>query len=68
LIGSSASFGGRNERVSPPGRESFKATLIKWRNRHDTCLRADRGALTQMDWTSFKAAQQRAARRQASPN
>jgi len=45
-----------------------RATLIKWRNRHDTCLRADRGALTQTDWPSFKAAQQRAARRQASPN
>jgi hypothetical protein len=46
----------------------FKATLIKWRNRHDTCLCADRGALTQMDRSSFKAAQQRAARRQVSPN
>jgi hypothetical protein len=34
----------------------FKATLIKWRNRHDTCLRAGRGALAQMDWPSFKAA------------
>ena len=42
--------------------------MIKWRNRHDTCLRADRGALTQMDWPSFKAAGQRSARRQASPN
>ncbi|WP_217647919.1 hypothetical protein, partial [Dokdonella immobilis] len=31
------------------------------------CLRADRGAPTQTDWPSFKAAQQRAARRQASP-
>jgi hypothetical protein len=50
------------ERASP------KATLIKWRNRHDPCLRADRGALAQMDWPSFKAAQQRAARSQASPN
>ncbi|HET9031530.1 MAG TPA: hypothetical protein VFN25_01360 [Dokdonella sp.] len=47
---------------------NVKATLIKWRNRHDTCLRADRGALTQMDWPSFKAAQQRDARRQVSPN
>ncbi|HET9033269.1 MAG TPA: sterol desaturase family protein, partial [Dokdonella sp.] len=28
----------------------LKATLIKWRNRHDTCLRADRGALAQMHW------------------
>ncbi|MBL0162726.1 MAG: hypothetical protein IPP82_03475 [Xanthomonadales bacterium] len=46
----------------------FKATLIKWRSRHDTCLRADRGALTLMDWPSFKAAQQRNARRQVSPN
>jgi len=45
-----------------------RATLIKWHNRHDTCLRADRGALTQMDWPSFKAAQQRSARRQVSPN
>ncbi len=45
-----------------------KATLIKWRNRHDTCLRADRGAPAQMDWLSFKAVQQRAARRQVSPN
>jgi len=44
-----------------------RATLIKWRNRHDTCLRADRGALTQMDRPSFKAAQQRAPRRQGSP-
>jgi len=49
-------------------RKFLKATLIKWRNRHDTCLRADRGALAQMDWPSFKAAQQRAARRQVSPN
>ncbi|HET9034037.1 MAG TPA: hypothetical protein VFN25_14180 [Dokdonella sp.] len=56
----------RNPSQKPDQR--FKATLIKWRNRHDTCLRADRGALTQMDWPSFKAAQQRAARRQVSPN
>ncbi len=27
-------------------------------NRNYTCLRADRGALAQMDWLSFKAAQQ----------
>jgi hypothetical protein len=40
----------------------------KWRNRHNACLRADRGALTQTDWPSFKSAQQRAARRQALPN
>jgi hypothetical protein len=26
-----------------------RATLIKWRNRHDTCLLADRDALAQMD-------------------
>ena len=42
--------------------------LIKWRNRHNTCLRADRGAPAQMDWPSFKAAQQRDARRQSLPN
>ncbi len=29
-----------------------KTTLIKWRNRHATCPRADRGALAQMDWPS----------------
>jgi hypothetical protein len=39
-----------------------RATPIKWRNRHDACLRADRGALTQMDRPSFKAAQHGAAR------
>ena len=33
-------------------RKFLKATLIKWRNRHDTCLRVDRGALTQTDWPS----------------
>ncbi|MEZ5462382.1 hypothetical protein [Dokdonella sp.] len=27
----------------------LKATLNKWRNRHDLCLLADRGALTQME-------------------
>jgi hypothetical protein len=42
--------------------------LFKCRNRHDACLRADRGALMQMDWPSFKAAQQGSARRQVSPN
>ena len=42
--------------------------LIKWRNRHNTCLRADRGALAQMHWPSFKAAQQRDVRRQVLPN
>ena len=52
----------------PRALHEVKATLIKWRNRYDTCLRADRGALAQMDWPSFKAAQQRAARRQVSPN
>jgi hypothetical protein len=52
----------------PTGHSGVNATLIKWRNRHDTCLRADRGALAQMDWPSFKAAQQRDARRQVSPN
>ncbi|HET9033484.1 MAG TPA: hypothetical protein VFN25_11325, partial [Dokdonella sp.] len=31
-------------------------------------LRADRGALAQMHWPCFKPAQQRAARRQVSPN
>ncbi len=46
----------------------IKATLIKWRNPHATCLRADRGALAQMDWPSFKAVHQRDARRQVSPN
>ena len=46
----------------------IKTTLTTWRHRHDACLRADRGALTQMDRPSFKAAQQGAARRQASPN
>ncbi|SFN58038.1 GFA family protein, partial [Dokdonella immobilis] len=44
-----------------------REALNKWHNRHDACLRADRGAPTQTDWPSFKAAQQRAARRQASP-
>jgi hypothetical protein len=47
---------------------SLKEPLNKWHNRHDACLRADRGALTKTDWPSFKSAQQRAARRQASPN
>ena len=42
--------------------------LIKWRNRHNTCLRADRGALAQMDWPSFKAAQQRDVRIQVLPD
>ena len=46
----------------------LKATLNKWRNCHDTGLRADSGALTQMDGPSFKAAQQRSARKQASPH
>ncbi|HET9031894.1 MAG TPA: hypothetical protein VFN25_03210, partial [Dokdonella sp.] len=35
---------------TPHGDERLRATLIKWRNRHDTCLRADRGALAQMHW------------------
>ena len=42
--------------------------LIKWHNLHDTCPSAARGALTQMDRPSFKAAQQSDARRQMSPN
>jgi hypothetical protein len=54
--------------VAPGRGEGVKTTLNKWRNRHDVCLRADRGALTQMDRPSFKAAQQRAARRPVSPN
>jgi hypothetical protein len=37
---------------------AIKAMLIRWCDRHDTCLRADRGALAQMDWPSFKPAQQ----------
>ncbi|SFN20314.1 hypothetical protein SAMN05216289_107104 [Dokdonella immobilis] len=37
-------------------------------NRHDACLRADRGALTKTDWPSFESVQRRAARRKASPN
>ena len=32
--------------------DQFKATLSKWRSRHDTCLCADRGAMTQTDWPS----------------
>ena len=52
----------RNLRL-PGSREA----LNKWHNRHDACLRADRGVPTQTDWPSFKSAQQRAARRQASP-
>ncbi|SFN25416.1 hypothetical protein SAMN05216289_11028 [Dokdonella immobilis] len=42
--------------------------LNKWYNRHDASLRADRGAPAKTDWLSFESAQQRAARRQASPN
>ncbi|SFN14139.1 hypothetical protein SAMN05216289_105114 [Dokdonella immobilis] len=44
-----------------------REALNKWRNRHDTCLRADRDAPAQTDWPSLKSAQQRAARKQASP-
>jgi hypothetical protein len=46
----------------------LEATLNKWRSGHDRCLRADRGALAQMDWPSFKAVEQGAARRQGSPD
>lgn len=49
-------------------KDLFKKIPIKWRNRHDACLRADHGALGQIDWPSFEAAQQKDARRQASPN